>query len=77
MPGSVTIGHFHQSVTLGHDDAERLADVLSQMSLMLEMAGPNRITDQQVSALCEGRADRRAELSGWARNLARHVQMHL
>jgi len=77
MPGSVTIGHFHQSVTLGHDDADRLAGVLAQLSVMLESSGPDRLTDGQVSALCGGEPERRAELTGWAQQLTRHLHQHL
>ena len=77
MPGSVTIGHFHPTVTLGHDDSVRLATVLAQLSDLLELSGPNRITDAQVSALCEGQVHHRAELTDWARRLTAHLQAHL
>lgn len=77
MPGSVTIGHFHPSVTLGHDDADRLAGVLAQLSVLLESNGPDRLTDDQVSALCGGEPQRRAELAEWTRQLTRRVHDHL
>ena len=78
MPGSVTIGHFHPTVTLGHDDSERLASVLARMSLMLETTGPDRITDEQVSTLCGGQGTKqRAEFAEWTRRLTQHLQTHL
>ena len=77
MPGSVTIGHFHPTVTLGHDDAEQLAGVLAQLSVLLEGGGPDRLTDGQVSALCGGEPQHRTELAGWARQLTRHLHDHL
>jgi hypothetical protein len=77
MPGSVTIGHFHPTVTLGHDDADRLAGVLAQLSVMLETNGPDRVTDEQVSALCGGEPRRRAELTAWTRELTRRIHQHL
>lgn len=77
MPGSVTIGHFRPTVTLGHDDADRLAGVLAQLSVMLESSGPDRITDEQVSALCGGEPQRRAELTAWTQGLTRRIHEHL
>jgi hypothetical protein len=61
------------SVTLGHADAERLAWVLKEMSDLLGMRGPNKITDSQVSALCEGQVHRREELAGWTRTLSEEL----
>ncbi|QMU76327.1 hypothetical protein GXW83_11815 [Streptacidiphilus sp. PB12-B1b] len=77
MPGSVTIGHFHPSVTLGHDDAERLEDMLARMSAMLDSTGPDRITDAQIDALCAGQADGRSELATWTDRLTHRLQAHL
>jgi hypothetical protein len=77
MPGSVTIGHFHPTVTLGHDDADQLAGVLAQLSVLLEGGGPDRLTDDQVSTLCGGEPEHRAELAEWTRQLTRRVHDHL
>ena len=77
MPGSVTIGHFHPTVTLGHDDAERLAGVLAQLSVLLDSSGPERCTDEQVSALCGGRPGQRAEFAEWTRRLTARLDSHL
>ncbi|MEZ0089707.1 hypothetical protein [Streptacidiphilus sp. EB129] len=76
MPGSVTIGHMHPSVNLGHDDAARLAHVMAHLSTMLEAPGPNRISDAQLTALCEGESGNRPELAAWARRLATHLHSH-
>jgi hypothetical protein len=77
MPGSVTIGHFHPTVTLGHDDAERLSRVLVQLTALLETTGPDRVTDAQAGALCGGRPEQRAEFTEWTRRLTHHLQAHL
>lgn len=77
MPGSVTIGHFHPSVTLGHDDAERLTGMLARLSTMLEARGPERITDEQMSVLFGADPEQRAECTEWARRLTRHLDAHL
>ncbi|MCW2875484.1 hypothetical protein [Actinacidiphila oryziradicis] len=61
------------SVTLGHADAERLAWVLKEMSDLLGMRGPNKITDSQVSALCEGQVHHREELARWTRTLSEEL----
>jgi hypothetical protein len=58
------------SVTLGHADAQRLAWVLKEMSDLLDMQGPNKITDSQVSALCEGQVHHRTEFAQWTRALS-------
>ncbi|MEY9968433.1 hypothetical protein ABIA33_006517 [Streptacidiphilus sp. MAP12-16] len=77
MPGSTTIGHSHPTVTISHEDAERLATVLGKMSEMLETAGPDRITDAQVGTLCDGHVDHRAEFTEWTRQLTRQIRAHL
>lgn len=73
MPGSVTISHHHEAVMIDHTDAERLAAVLDEAARLLDATGPNRLTDAQVAALCQGDVHRREELSHWVRMLAREV----
>ncbi|MCX4745545.1 hypothetical protein OG455_08415 [Kitasatospora sp. NBC_01287] len=73
MPGSVTIGHTEAVATVEHADAQRLAVLLDEMGHLLAMAGPNRLTEAQVAALCEGRAVSRDELARWCRGLAAHL----
>ncbi|MFF2143378.1 hypothetical protein [Kitasatospora sp. NPDC058190] len=70
MPGSLTISHHHAAATLDHADAQRLATVLAELAYLLEIPGPNRINEAQLTVLCEGRAPDRAELSHWARTLS-------
>ncbi|WP_377272577.1 hypothetical protein [Peterkaempfera sp. SMS 1(5)a] len=70
MPGSVTISRHHQGVMISHEDAERLAWVLNEAARLLEAPGPDRLSDDQVRALCRGDARRREELAHWARALA-------
>ncbi|MEU9130268.1 hypothetical protein AB0D08_19535 [Kitasatospora sp. NPDC048540] len=77
MPGSVTIGHAEALVLLSHPDAERLTTMLRQMSSMLEASGPNRLTEAQVTELCEGRMENRGELTEWCRNLSQYLNAHL
>ncbi|WP_055591303.1 hypothetical protein [Peterkaempfera griseoplana] len=74
MPGSVTISHHQQAVMISHDDAERLAWVLSEAARLLEAPGADRLTDEQAGALCRGDARHREELAHWARALAHDVQ---
>ncbi|MFJ2864917.1 hypothetical protein [Kitasatospora sp. NPDC087314] len=77
MPGSLTISHHESAVTLDHTDAERLATVLAELAYLLEIPGPNRINDAQLTLLCEGRAPDRAELSHWSRALATELKGRL
>ncbi|WFB07598.1 hypothetical protein LRS74_11440 [Streptomyces sp. LX-29] len=77
MPGSTTLGHTHALVMLSHTDAERLATVLQSMARMLDMPGPNRLSDAQVAVLCEGRVGHRGELTAWTRAVAEHLRAHL
>ncbi|WP_035841351.1 hypothetical protein [Kitasatospora azatica] len=74
MPGSVTIGHIETAAMVEHTDAERLAVLLDELGHLLAMDGPNRLTDEQVAALCAGRAQQRSELAHWCRGLA--AQLH-
>ena len=75
MPGSVTISHLSEApATIEHTDAQRLAVLLDEMGHMLAMEGPNRLSDSQVSVLCEGKVHHREELSRWCRSLA--AQLH-
>ncbi|MGW1173547.1 hypothetical protein ACWD4P_07480 [Kitasatospora sp. NPDC002543] len=77
MPGSFTISHHGSAVTVDHADAERLATVLADLAYLLEIPGPNRITDEQVAVLCEGRAADRAELVHWCASNARALKGQL
>ncbi|MER7750689.1 hypothetical protein [Kitasatospora sp. NPDC097643] len=77
MPGSLTISHHESAVVLDHTDAERLATVLAELAYLLEIPGPNRINDAQLTLLCEGRAADRAELSRWSRELATELKGRL
>jgi hypothetical protein len=58
-----------EKVAIGKADAERLSFVLREMSDLLEEPGPNRLTDAQVSALCEGEVGHREEMRKWTRSL--------
>lgn len=73
MPGSTTLGPGHGVDTIEHTDAVRLASVLRQMSGLLAMQGPNRLTDAQVTALCEGQVHHRQEFSEWVARVARDL----
>ncbi|MFI6446329.1 hypothetical protein [Kitasatospora sp. NPDC050543] len=77
MPGSVTISHHEMAVMLSHDDAKRLATVLDEIAYLLEIPGPDRLSDAQVTALCEGRAQQRGELSQWTRGMAAELKERL
>lgn len=77
MPGSLTISHHESAVAVEHTDAARLATVLADLAYLLEVPGSNRITDEQVEVLCEGRAADRAELSRWARSLSSQLRGRL
>ncbi|MFE5580014.1 hypothetical protein [Kitasatospora sp. NPDC056531] len=70
MPGSLTISHHQAAATLDHADAQRLATVLAELAYLLEIPGPNRINEAQLTVLCEGRTPDRAELSHWAQALS-------
>ncbi|WP_030231950.1 hypothetical protein [Streptomyces sp. NRRL S-350] len=77
MPGSLTISHHESAVTLDHADAERLATVLAELAYLLEIPGPNRINDAQLSLLCEGRSPDRAELAHWSQALSTQLKGRL
>ncbi|MFE0458363.1 hypothetical protein ACFW1A_03760 [Kitasatospora sp. NPDC058965] len=76
MPGSVTIGHIEAAAMVDHTDADRLAVLLDELGHLLAVQGPNRLTDQQVTALCAGAGmpRRRADLAHWCRGMA--AQLH-
>ncbi|MFI2607263.1 hypothetical protein [Kitasatospora sp. NPDC018619] len=74
MPGSLTISHHESAVTLDHSDAERLATVLAELAYLLEIPGPNRINEEQLAVLCEGRAPDRADLVHWCASNARQLK---
>jgi hypothetical protein len=73
MPGSTTLGPGHGVDSIEHPDAVRLAAVLREMSGLLAMDGPNRLTDAQVTALCGGQVHHRQEFSEWVTRLAREL----
>ncbi|MGK4581527.1 hypothetical protein [Kitasatospora sp. HPMI-4] len=77
MPGSMTIGHTDALVMLSHADAERLSATLREIAQLLEVRSPDRLTDAQVSALCQGRLHHREELAGWSRGVAEYLRNHL
>ncbi|MGW3040721.1 hypothetical protein ACWC9T_11890 [Kitasatospora sp. NPDC001159] len=77
MPGSLTISHHEAAVVLDHTDAARLATVLAELAYLLEIPGPNRINEAQLTVLCEGRTPDRAELSRWSRGLATELKGRL
>ncbi|MFC9331146.1 hypothetical protein [Kitasatospora sp. NPDC057015] len=70
MPGSVTISHHENAVTIGAADAHRLGSMLAEIAYLLEIPGPNRLTDAQLTVLCDGRMADRDEVMEWARGLA-------
>lgn len=73
MPGSTTLGPGHGVDSIEHTDAVRLTSVLREMSALLAMDGPNRLTDAQVSALCGGQVHHRQEFSEWVARVARDL----
>ncbi|WP_405998301.1 hypothetical protein [Streptomyces sp. NBC_00829] len=73
MPGSTTLGPGHGVDPIEHSDAVRLASVLREMSGLLAMDGPNRLTDAQVSALCAGQAHHRQEFGEWVERVAKEL----
>lgn len=77
MPGSLTISHHVSAATLDHADAERLATVMADLAYLLEIPGSNRISDEQLAVLCEGRAPDRADLVHWCASLARGLKGQL
>ncbi len=74
MPGSVTIGHHETAVAIGAADALRLASGLEEIAYLLEIPGPNRISDAQLGALCDGRPYQRDEVVRWTRELAAELR---
>ncbi|MFC4611634.1 hypothetical protein [Streptomyces maoxianensis] len=73
MPGSTTLGGGHGVDSIEHTDAVRLASVLREMSGLLSVDGPNRLTDAQVSALCGGQVHHRQEFGEWVARVARDL----
>ncbi|AVZ75469.1 hypothetical protein SLUN_27945 [Streptomyces lunaelactis] len=73
MPGSTTLGGGHGADSIEHTDAVRLASVLGELSGLLAVDGPNRLTDAQVSALCGGEVHHRQEFAGWIERVAREL----
>ncbi|MFE9425047.1 hypothetical protein ACFYNO_18960 [Kitasatospora sp. NPDC006697] len=75
MPGSVTIGHHLENPAMvEHADAERMALLLDELGHLLAVQGPNRLSDEQVSALLGGAEEGRTELAQWCRERA--AQLH-
>ena len=77
MPGSVTISHHEAAVALGAADAQRLASGLEEFAYLLEIPGPNRLSDAQLSVLSDGRPYQRDEVVRWARGLAAELKGRL
>ncbi|MFJ8470431.1 hypothetical protein [Kitasatospora sp. NPDC094011] len=77
MPGSLTIGHHQAAATVDHETTERLATVLADLAYLLEIPGPDRISDAQVAVLCEGRGPDRSELVHWCASTARTLKRQL
>ncbi|MEV6393182.1 hypothetical protein AB0M39_00070 [Streptomyces sp. NPDC051907] len=75
MPGSTTLSAGHGSDAIEHTDAVRLASVLREMSALLTMDGPNRLTDAQVSALCGGQVHHRQEFGDWVARVAKELSL--
>ncbi|GAA3376039.1 hypothetical protein GCM10020367_46170 [Streptomyces sannanensis] len=75
MPGSTTLGPGHGVDVIEHADAQRLVTVLHEMGLLLQMPGPNRLTDAQVSVLCGHEVHHRDEFTEWVMRLARELGM--
>ncbi|MEU3921479.1 hypothetical protein [Streptomyces sp. NPDC029004] len=73
MPGSTTLKAGHGVDPVEHTDAVRLAAVLRELSGLLTVEGPNRLTDAQVSALCGGQVHHRQEFGDWVARLAREL----
>ncbi|MER7819741.1 hypothetical protein QRN89_24690 [Streptomyces chengbuensis] len=74
MPGSTTLGPGHGVDAIEHPDAQRLASVTKELHRLLEAAGPDRITDPQVAALCGGGAHRREEFTDWVGRVAHQLE---
>ncbi|MEU4583641.1 hypothetical protein AB0F92_16365 [Kitasatospora aureofaciens] len=77
MPGSLTISHHQAAATLDHVDAERLATVLADLAYLLEIPGPDRITDAQLAVLCEGHSPDRGDLVHFCASTARRLKGQL
>lgn len=73
MPGSTTLGAGHGVDSIEHTDAVRLASLLREMSALMTVDGPNRLTDAQVSALCGGEVHHRQEFGEWVARVAKDL----
>ncbi|MCZ7457812.1 hypothetical protein [Streptomyces sp. WMMC940] len=74
MPGSTTLGPGHGVDAIEHSDAQRLASVMKELHRLLAAAGPDRLTDPQVSALRGGEAHHREEFTDWVGRVARQLE---
>ncbi|MGW1883110.1 hypothetical protein [Streptomyces sp. NPDC001970] len=74
MPGSTTLGAGHGVDAIEHSDAQRLASVTKELRRLLELEGPNRITDPQVAALCGGQSHHRDEFTDWVGRVAAELE---
>ncbi|GAA3390526.1 hypothetical protein [Streptomyces roseoviridis] len=74
MPGSTTLGPGHGVDAIDHPDAQRLTSVMRELHRLLTEAGPDRMTDAQVAALCGGEAPGRAEFTGWVERVVRRLE---
>ncbi|MEV1054793.1 hypothetical protein ACFWZR_23525 [Streptomyces sp. NPDC059017] len=73
MPGSTTLGPGHGVDAIEHSDARRLASVMKELHRLLA-AGPDRITDPQVAALCGDEAHHREEFTDWVGRVADQLE---
>ncbi|MEU2158662.1 hypothetical protein ABZ532_27250 [Streptomyces sp. NPDC019396] len=74
MPGSTTLGPGHGVDAIDHVDARRLASVMRDLHRLLDEAGPHRLTDPQVAALCGAQAHSREEFTGWVGRMAAYLE---
>ncbi|MFI8520519.1 hypothetical protein ACIGEZ_22215 [Streptomyces sp. NPDC085481] len=74
MPGSTTLGPGHGVDAIDHPDAQRMTSVMQELHRLLTAAGPERLTDAQVTALCGGEAPSRDEFTAWVERVARQLE---
>ncbi|WP_371480867.1 hypothetical protein [Kitasatospora sp. NBC_00315] len=74
MPGSVTISHHGTAVPIDAADAQRLASGLDELAYLLEIPGPNRLSDAQLGVLCDGKPYQRDAVVRWTRKLAAELR---
>ncbi|WP_338673128.1 hypothetical protein V1460_08585 [Streptomyces sp. SCSIO 30461] len=74
MPGSTTLGSGHGVDAIDHADARRLASLMRDLYRLLDGAGPHRLTDPQVAALCGAQPHSRDEFTGWVGRMAVYLE---